>query len=149
MKNNIPIFEWDEEQGLATCILTNGEDVYYGFAYCHPEDEDMKGEKTGCEIALKRAEIEALKGYRDKLKIRLETLNHLHSIMKRSKHFNPKSYENKMLHRQIRMINFDLATVKEMIATEKQSLKTYIDEKDNFYVKTRKRRTERSKVNNI
>ena len=54
--------------------------------------------------------------------------------------FNEKSYENKMLQRQIRQINFDLATAKEMIATEQQNLRTYIKEKDEFYNKTRMRR---------
>ena len=144
MKNE-PIFNWDEEAGIASCILSDGEKVYTGFAQCHPDDEDMKGQKTGCEIAFRRARINALRGYRDELKIRLSTLNQLYHSMNISYRFNEKSYENKMLQRQIRQINFDLTTAKEMIATEQENLRTYIKEKDEFYTKTRMRR---NKANN-
>ena len=144
MKNE-PIFNWDEETGVASCILSDGEKVYTGFAQCHPDDEDMKGQKTGCEIAFRRAKINALRGYRDELKIQLKALNQLFYSINKSKKFNAKSYENKMLQRQIRMINFDLATTKEMIASEEQNLIAYIKSKDVFYVQTRKRR---QKANN-
>ena len=148
MKNE-PIFNWDEEAGIASCILSDGEKIYTGFAQCHPDDEDMKGQKTGCEIAFRRARINALRGYRDELKIRLATLKQLYHSMNISYRFNEKSYENKMLQRQIRMINFDLTTTKEMIATEEQNLRAYIKEKDEFYNKTRKRRAMREeKANN-
>ena len=139
MKNE-PIFNWDEETGIASCILSDGEKLYTGFAQCHPDDEDMKGQKTGCEIAFRRARINALRGYRDELKIRLSTLNQLYHSMNISYRFNEKSYENKMLQRQIRQINFDLVTAKEMIATEQKNLRAYIKEKDEFYNKTRMRR---------
>ena len=139
MKNE-PIFHWDEETGVSSCILSDGERVYTGFAHCHPDDEDMKGEKTGCEIALRRAKIAALRGYRDELKIRLSALNQYYYSINKSHKFNEKSYENKMLQRQIRQINFDLDTTKEMIATEELSLRAYIKSKDVFYTQTRKRR---------
>ena len=139
MKNQ-PIFNWDEEAGVASCIFSDGEKVYTGFAQCHPDDMDMSSEKTGCEIALRRAKINALRGYRDELKTALKTLNQLYYSMNKSKRFNEKSYENKMLQRQIRQISFDLDTTKEMIAGEKLSLNAYIKSKDVFYVQTRKRR---------
>ena len=139
MKNE-PIFTWDEVTGTASCILSDGEKIFTGFANCHPEDNDMCSEKTGCEIALRRAKINALKDYRNEVKIRLSALNQLYYSMNRSKYFNKKSYENKMLQRQIRLTNFDLDTVKEMIVSEQQSLKSYIDEKEKFYNKTRLRR---------
>ena len=139
MKNE-PIFHWDEEAGVSSCILSDGERVYTGFAHCHPDDEDMKGEKTGCEIALRRAKIAALRGYRDELKIRLSALNQYYHSMNMSHKFNEKSYENKMLQRQIRQIKFDLDTTKEIIAGEEQSLMAYIKSKDVFYTQTRKRR---------
>ena len=147
MKNE-PIFGWNEDTGMASCILTDGENVYTGYAKCHPDDNDMKGEKTGCEIAFKRAKICALRGYRDELKLSLKTLNQLYFSMNQSKRFDEKSYENKMLQRQIRRINFDLATVKEIIATEEQNLRTYLSEKDKFYVKTRIRREVKAKKAN-
>ena len=135
-----PIFSWDEEQGLASCILTDGKQVYTGIAQCHPEDVDMMSEKTGCEIAFKRAKIEALRALRDELKIRLSTLKQLYHSMNISHRFNEKSYENKMLQRQIRSINFDLTTTKEIIASEEQNLREYLKNKDEFYVKIRRMR---------
>lgn len=135
-----PIFSWDEEQGLASCILTDGKQVYTGIAQCHPEDVDMMSEKTGCEIAFKRAKIEALRALRDELKIRLSTLKQLYHSMNISHRFNEKSYENKMLQRQIRNINFDLTTTKEIIASEEQNLRKYLKNKDEFYVKIRRMR---------
>lgn len=96
---NLPIFDWDNERGSAACVLTDGEKVYTGFALCHPEDMDMAGEKTGCEIALRRAKINALRGYRDELKIQLKTLKQLYYSMNQSNSFNEKSYENRMLQR--------------------------------------------------
>ena len=145
MKNK-PIFNWDEETGISSCILSDGKKVYTGFAQCHPDDEDMKGQKTGCEIAFRRARINALRGYRDELKIQLKALNQLYYSMNRSTKFNEKSYENVMLQRQIRMIDFDLTTTKEMIATEYENLKTYIKEKNEFYTKTRARRIKNKKA---
>ena len=140
-----PIFNWDENAGVASCILSDGEKVFTGFAQCHPDDKDMSSEKTGCEIAFRRARINALRGYRDELKIKLKALNQLFYSMNKSYRFNEKSYENKMLQRQIRMIDFDLTTTKEMIATEEQSLRQYLSDKDKFYTKTRIRRIERAK----
>ena len=140
-----PIFNWDENAGIASCIVSNGEKVYTGFAKCHPDDTDMTSEKTGCEIALRRARINALRGYRDELKIRLSALNQYYHSMNMSYRFNEKSYENKMLQRQIRQIKFDLDTTKEMIAGEELSLRAYIKSKDVFYIQTRKRR---QKANN-
>ena len=140
-----PIFNWDENAGVASCILSDGEKVFTGFAQCHPDDKDMSSEKTGCEIAFRRARINALRGYRDELKIKLKALNQLFYSMNRSNRFNEKSYENKMLQRQIRMIDFDLTTTKEMIATEEQNLRQYLSDKDKFYTKTRIRRIERAK----
>lgn len=144
MKNQ-PIFSWDKEIGLATCILTDGKQLYTGEAQCHPDDIDMMSEKTGCEIAFKRAKIDALKAYRDELKIQLKALNQLYYSINKSKKFNEKSYENLMLQRQIRLISFDLDTAKEMLADEKQNLYTYIQEKEKFYSKIR---FNRQKANN-
>ena len=60
--------------------------------------------------------------------------------MKHSNKFNPKSYENIMLQRQIRIFKFDIDEIKKIIATEKQNLMAYISEKDKFYNKIRKNR---------
>ena len=137
-----PNFVWDEHSGTAICTLYDKQSgkTYIGTANCHPDDSDFMSEKTGCDIAFRRAKIEFLRGLRDEQKCQLRALNHVYHTMNRSTHFNPKSYENKMLQRHIRSIEFDLATTKEMLAGELQGLKYIIDEKDKFYKRTRARR---------
>lgn len=135
---NKPIFEWDEELGYASCILTDGDNCFYGSAQCHDEDKDMKSEKTGCEIAYMRAKIHALCHMRDfKIKPMLAAYKQLFYSMNKSKHFNPKSYENKMLQRKIHEKELDLTTTNEMIATERRNLRMYIDCKEKLYAKVR------------
>ena len=51
-----------------------------------------------------------------------------------------------MLQRQIRMIKFDLDTTKEIIATEEQSLREYLSEKEKFYEKIRSNRKHRAEM---
>lgn len=134
---------WDEENHKATCIITNekGKD-FFGVAFCHPDDLDMESPKTGQEIAFYRAKIEYLRDLRDSdLKPRLAALKQLYYSMKHSKQFQPKSYENRMLQRQIRLIKFDLDTTNEIIAVEQQRLKRYIGEKDKFYHSIRRQRS--------
>lgn len=98
-KKLIPQIEWEENIGLASCTLTDTYDrKYIGTSICHPDDLDMMNEKTGCEIAHRRAEIMMLKGYvKNELKPRLRALKQLYYSMNRSQYFNEKSYENKML----------------------------------------------------
>lgn len=135
-----PIFDWDEDLGLAYCELTDGERTWVGMAECHTDDLDMMSEKTGCEIAFRRARIKALQDQRRTLKTQLGALNQYYYSMKHSKKFNKKSYENKMLQRQINLIKTDLDTFSSMIANEQQNLRTYISKKDDFYKHIRKNR---------
>lgn len=137
-----PTFMWDEESRTAICTLYDKQSgkTYIGTATCHPDDVDFMSEKTGCDIAFRRAKIEFLRGLRDEQKCQLQALKHVYHTMNRSKYFNPKSYENKMLQRHTHSIEFDLATTKEILANELQGLKYVIDEKDKFYKRTRARR---------
>ena len=115
-------------------ILKFGQDIIF----CHSNDQDMKSEKTGCEIANRRAEIMVLKGYvKNELKPRLRALKQLYYSMNRSKYFNEKSYENKMLQSQIRVIKNELDTTNQIIAELEYDLSRYLDEKDKFYKKIR------------
>lgn len=133
-----PIFNWDPEEGVASCIIKYKNQTFCGVAMCHEEDKDMMSEKTGMEIAYRRATIDYLKYVRDmELKPALKTLKQLYYTMKHSTHFNPKSYENSKLQRHIRMYEFDLETINELIVNERKNLKDYIDKKDEFYKKTR------------
>lgn len=133
-----PIFNWDPEEGVASCIIKYKNQTFCGVAMCHEEDKDMMSEKTGMEIAYHRATIDYLKYVRDmELKPALKALKQLYYTMKHSTHFNPNSYENSKLQRHIRMYEFDLETINELIVNERKNLKDYIDKKDEFYKKTR------------
>lgn len=133
-----PIFNWDPEEGVASCIIKYKNQTFCGVAMCHEEDKDMMSEKTGMEIAYCRATIDYLKYVRDmELKPALKALKQLYYTMKHSTHFNPESYENSKLQRHIRMYEFDLETINELIVNERKNLKDYIDKKDEFYKKTR------------
>lgn len=142
-----PVFEWNEEIGQAYCVITDKKDrVFVGTATCHPDDVDMKSRRTGEEIAFRRARIESMRAVRSDLQTELDALNQLYYSMKHSTRFNPKSYENIMLQRRIRATTFDLDTIKEMLATERENLRNLIQEKDKFYNQIR---AHRNKVNSI
>ena len=64
-------------------------------------------------------------------------LNHLYANMRRSKYYNPNSYEAKMLRSQIRVIEKELATINNQIADERKFVKDYIDGKDKLYQRLR------------
>ena len=139
-------FDWNEENGFCICYLTDeNNELFTGDAQCHIQDEDMKSQKVGEEIPYRRAKINKLCASRDHdLKPRLAALKQLYYSMAHSKNFNPKSYENKMLQRQIRLLEFDLETIKEMLAYERESLKAYINLKDALYKKLRTNREGKS-----
>ena len=106
-------YKWDPETHTATCIFTIDGVEYRGYAVCHPDDLDFESEKTGCFIAIMRAQIKICQDYiKNNLKPRLKALNQLYYSMNRSNKFNPNSYENKMLQRQIQLTKSELALVK-------------------------------------
>ena len=131
-------YEWDAEKGVATCILTVGDDEFIGKAYCHPEDEDMSTKMTGFSIAFMRAEIKSYKQKKKDMKIALSAYVHLYSTMSRSKKFNRWSYEGVMLKRKIKQCEAELAALTSKIADLESDLQWYIDEKEKFFNKLRK-----------
>ena len=138
---NMPKFEWYEEDRQAICKLHTKYGTFTGIASCHPDDEDMMSEKVGCEIAYSRAAIESLKYERDcVIKPSLKALKQLYYSMKHSKKFNPKSYEYKMLKRQIECWEFDLTVINDMINTERTWIRDYINTKEALYQNIRANR---------
>jgi hypothetical protein len=146
----LPIYTWNEEDGIATCTIVDKQGrVFLGEAHAHPADKDFANEKTGYMIAEIRARISQLQSAkRDILQPQLAALKQLYYSMNRSSEFDPNSYENYMLHRQIRLKEDDLAAVNEEIATYKKFLKGYIDEKDKLYISLRRRRGEQAGKSN-
>lgn len=132
-----PIFTWDLENGEALCIIKDKENVYYGIAKCHPEDMDMKSERTGCFIAEERAKIMMLSHKRDELKIELKALKKYYASMNKSKYFDKTSYPIRRLLDHISKIEADITDVKELLQYEKNFLNTYINEKEKLYQRIR------------
>ena len=137
-----PEFTWDEETKVATCTIKDNKNrTFIGEAHCHEDDFDMGTALVGYEIAYRRAIIEQLCYIRDaEIKPGIAALKQLYYSMNRSANFNENSYENSMLQRQLCLLEFDLATVKEIIADKRKSLKDYTEKKDKFYKSVRKRR---------
>ena len=138
-----PLFSYNPNSGEASCLIEDKDgNIIYGIAKCHPDDMDMASEKTGCDFAYRRAYIKVLQAYKKELKTELRALNQLYYSLNRSKHFNPKSYENKMLQRQIRQKQEDINYVNDSIENSKKELRYIIKEKDKFYQGIRKHRNE-------
>lgn len=135
---------FDEETRTTYCYITDDKGrISIGEAICHEEDIDVMSWRTGEEIAFRRAKIHCLQTIRAcDIKPALAALKHLYSCINRSAKFNPNSYENSMLQRQIRQLEFDLATNKEMVAYERKNLKAYIDGKEKIYQRIRKAKSE-------
>ena len=144
------LFDWDAENGIATCILTDGKNhVFYGEAKCHPKDHDMMSEKTGYAIALRRAYIKALCYYRDaECKPTLKALKQYYNSINLNKDFDKTNYMVKRLFKHIAIAEKDLAAMNELIKDERKSLKTFIEQKDEFYTKIRNNRQKES-VRNV
>ena len=136
-----PEFSWDEATGEAVCILVDDKNrTFIGQAYCHPNDIDMMSERTGCELAFRRAKLQYLRTVRDaEIKPALEALEHLYACMVHSTHFEANSYEARTIRKHIRQTKFDLATTKEMIANEYQEITDYIQGKDRIYIRIRQK----------
>lgn len=136
-----PKFKWDPSTGVATCILNDGKREYVGYAKCAEEDKDMASEKTGCQIALYRAEIEFYKHLRDnEVRPALLAFKHAYSCISQSSHFVSKSYEARMLRREIHRKEFDLELANLMLKDKKRLLKELIDGKEKFYQHIRSNR---------
>lgn len=138
--------EWDEELGLASCIITDKFNrIHVGIAQCHEDDLDMKNSKTGCAIAQRRAEISVLKSYiRDELKPRLRALKQLYYSSNRSQKFNETSYESKRIKKQIYLTEKELTTTKTSIKELQADLKVFLEQKEEFYQKIRQLRAKDS-----
>ena len=63
--------------------------------------------------------------------------------MKHSKKYNKKSYENRMLYRQIKNLEEDLKLTKDLIKNYKESLNKYIKEKDERFKQIRAHRNKK------
>lgn len=144
---NEPITYWDEEQGIATCIIREGKHQFVGEAKCAEEDKDMKSQITGGQIAYHRALIKYyLYLKNEEILPALKVLKQFYNTINKSKNFNEKSYENKMLRRQIRMRETQLEITNNLLSIEKQELKDYLAAKEKLFKLMRRNRLEDQEV---
>lgn len=139
-----PKFTFSKSSGLTRCILTDGDKEFVGEAKCNSADKDFISEKIGCNIALFRAQIKYYQYVRkDILKVKLAALNQLYYSMKHSSHFNPDSYEAKMLRRQISHYEDDIAFFTKIIDDTKSQLSQYLSDMErSFCILKRSKRSE-------
>lgn len=137
MKNKRkPIYEWDEENGIATCFIFDKNNTFMGMAMCHEDDKEFMNEKTGLHIAEARATIRMLQHIKNnELKPELAGLKQLYYSINKSKEYNRKSYEAKMLWKQMKVKQRDIDILTNLIYEERQALNNYIKDKDDFYKK--------------
>lgn len=115
MKNCVST-SWDEESGVALFTIQYKNKYFTGTATCCEEDKEFKSEIFGEALAEIRATRKYFAFIRDNEKIpELKALNQLYYSMKHSSQFNPKSYEAKMLFRQIKQREEDLKIIKFLI----------------------------------
>lgn len=138
-----PSFSWDDEHGNAICVLTRGNKVYYGCAYCSTQDQDMKSEKVGCEIAYARATIKFLQAEKERVKIQREALKHLLSTFPKSD-IDTQSKAYKRLTKEIYNLKLDFCDAQEQIDLLKNYLREYINNKDALYQRIREKRKAKS-----
>ena len=138
MKKEKVTYIFDDKTGVGYCSIFEYGLEFTGIAVCHPDDRDILSERTGCEIANRRAYLELLYHERDNIIApQLKALKQLYYSINKSKNFNKKGYAEKALYRHVRMLEHDLTAIKAEIATEKQSLKDYINGKEKFYQRHR------------
>ena len=135
MKFSQPKFEWDEVTRTAHCYINiDDTQLIIGSAKCCPEDYDMSSEKTGCEIAYYRASIKLIQHFIiNDINPRLSALKQLYYSINQSSQYNAKSYESRMIRRQIRLVQNELDVAKDMLIDRKDQLKEYLKKKEEFY----------------
>ena len=139
------IEDWNEELGLATCILETNYGSYKGEAQVHPDDIDMKSQKTGLIIATYRARIKMLKALKSMYLLpQIEVLERVEKYFNRSSTFNSNCRENLFLLQELKALKTDLATINKMLVEDKCGLSAFIKSKEAFYQRIRKSRKARS-----
>ena len=127
-----PDIYFNKETGYTKAIIYYKNNIFVGEAQCHPEDEDIISDFTGSEIALRRANIKVMQFVKNnEIVPQISILKHLKSLQDQHEEtLLEKSYEITL--KKLLQLENDLATLKEMIALEKQELKSYIDAQEKF-----------------
>ena len=127
------------ENDVYYCDLTYNDLTFTGEARCHPDDQDVKSERTGYFIAETRVNIEKLRWCRDyEVMPMVKHYRHFYDCLSHSSKFNPDSYETKRIKWELKKWENALTEIREEIKNEREYLTKYISEKDKLYQKIRK-----------
>lgn len=143
MEKNMKGYEtkWDSENGIATCILTDRGARYIGTAHCHDQDKDFCSEKTGLEIAEKRAMLKLAKKFKNDTLIKYETLKRMYNILANNGKVPEGSYELEVIKREMAATYSYYLMYKEGIRAMYQELDEYIKNKATIYSILRRNRS--------
>ena len=131
---------YDKDSGVSTYIIEYEGQYFTGIAHCAPEDADMQNEKTGINIAQRRAIIKLFQYRRNELKHKLAALNQLYYSVNKSKKYDSHGYMENMLEHQRQQIQDELNLMKDALKDEQQDLQQYLKNKDEFYKRIRTNR---------
>ena len=115
-KKHYPKYTWDANYGFAECTLL----------------------VDGMELAEKRAIINSMK-YTVKYNLlpQIKVLKQVLQQIESSKKFNPRNYEYKMIRRQLKIKEADMAEFKRQIADLEAYIRSYIRIKDDVHKRLR------------
>lgn len=92
---------FDEKTGKSYITICYKNKFYTGFARLHPDDADKASKFAGCRFAEERACIKALKAELKEKKHNCEECRKFVKVITSYAHFDPKSYEARMMFRQL------------------------------------------------
>lgn len=139
-------FTYNDEDGIVTCTLLNKDGIeFIGTALCHLDDMDMYNHRTGEDISFKRAENKAFRYYiSNYLNPQIKTLTSLYKNMSGHPRFDAFSFEAEFVSNQIYQLQKEKRRIKSCIQANYDSLKTYINAKEQVYKAIRKQRKAKS-----
>lgn len=139
-----PLLEHEGHTYELTIFDEDGKS-FTGKAKCHPDDYEFESEKVGFTIAGYRALIK-IGNYHIKHVIKpvLKAFQDLYDSMLTSKHFNPKSYEAKRIHKTIKTYKLDMDTWIEGIKSSEAELQGYLVQLQEFNDKIARVRAKRN-----
>jgi hypothetical protein len=138
------IFNWNQSEGVSTCVITVDGKAYKGSAFCHPKDRDMKSERMGARLAEMRAELEYVLYLYEKANNTFNTLNSELSPIFQSTKINKESYEFHKIKDILDKARKARDGYSKLVKAYKKQIYKYIHDKDVFYKRVRALRESRT-----
>ena len=97
-------YNFSTDENYSYCELRYNNLTFTGIAQCHPEDEDMKSERTGYFIAETRANIQKLQWVRDyEILPMYKHYKHFYDCLSHSSKFNKDSFEARAIYKELKI----------------------------------------------